>query len=142
MLTARQTRDGMQAHLEEGGALLVFGSGRVADMAKGQLWEPPWRTGATKASEATGAPIVPASADLRNSRHYYRTRKLAQMLSGGNEYIGREVASLRYVSELLAKLGGAYDVHYGPPQPPGTTPEVLKGLAEGLVPGLYRQPLS
>ncbi len=139
VLSTRQTRAGMQTHLQEGGALLVFGSGRVSDMAAGLLVEPPWRTGITRISAASEAPIVPASADMRNSRHYYRTRKLAQALSGGNEYFGRTVASLRYSSELLAKLGGCYDVYYGPMQLPGTPPEQLKSLAEGLIPGLYRQ---
>jgi len=137
VLSARQTRAGMEAHLRDAGALLVFGSGRVPDMRNGLLVEPYWRTGITRMSAATGAPIVPASANMRNSRHYYRTRRVAQVLSGGNEYIGRTVASLRYVAELLAKLGGRYDMYYGPAQPPGTPPDVLKALAEGLVPGLY-----
>ncbi|THD72597.1 hypothetical protein E7681_14305 [Thalassobius vesicularis] len=140
VLTARQTRAGMQAHLQEGGALLVFGSGKVPGMRNGLLVEPPWRTGITRMSAACDAPIVPASADMRNSRHYYRTRRLAKLLSGGNDDVGREVASLRYVSELLAKLGGSYDVHYGTPQAPGTPPETLKALAENLVPGLYTRP--
>lgn len=138
VLTARQTRAGMMAHLNDGGALLVFGSGRVPRMENKLLVEPPWRTGVTHTSQATGAPIVPASADMRNSRHYYRTRRLVALLSGGNDELGRKIASLRYVSELKSKLGGCYDVHYGPIQPPGTAPEILKGLAEGLVPGLYR----
>ena len=138
VLTARKTRAGMQAHLQAGGALLVFGSGRVAGMQGGRLVEPPWRSGITRLSAANAAPIVPASANLRNSRHYYRTRKTARLLSGGNEDFGRMVASLRYVSELLDKLGGQYQVHYGQPQPPGTQPVELKALAEALVPGLYR----
>ncbi|MDG1738733.1 MAG: hypothetical protein P8H92_12335 [Paracoccaceae bacterium] len=137
VLTARQTRLGMLEHLGQGGALLVFGSGKVPDIQNGRLTEPEWRTGITRMSKAANAPIVPASPDMRNSRHYYRTRKVARLLSGGNEYIGREVASLRYVSELLAKLGGSYDVHYGRLQPPGTHADDLKRLAEGLVPGLY-----
>lgn len=140
VMSARQTRAGMQAHLETGGALLVFGSGRVPDMRDGLLVEPPWRSGVTRISAATGAAIVPASANLRNSRHYYRTRKIARVLSGGNDDVGRTVASLRYLSELLAKLGGHYDVHYGPVQPAGTPPETLKALAENLVPGLYVTP--
>ncbi len=137
VLSARQTRAGMQDHLEDGGALLVFGSGRVPRMSKGLLIEPEWRTGITRMSAASGAPIVPASADMRNSRHYYRTRDVARILSGGNDDFGRTVASLRYVSELLAKLGGHYHVHYGPAVAPGTAPETLKQLAESLVPGLY-----
>lgn len=139
VLTARHTREGMQAHLDAGGALLVFGSGRVPDMVGGMLVEPPWRSGITRMSAASGAPIVPASIDARNSRHYYRTRKLARMASGGNDDFGRAVASLRYASELFGKLGGQYDLHYGPIQPPGTAPDNLQRLAEGLVTGLYRK---
>ena len=141
VLTARQTLDGMQAHLGCGGALLVFGSGRVAGMDQGRLVEPAWRTGITRMSEASDAPIVPASADLRNSPQYYRTRKFAGALARSDDF-GRAVASLRYASELIAKLGGSYTVHYGAIQPPGTPPEILQALAEGLVPGLYRSPNS
>lgn len=139
VLTVRETLGGMQSHLQAGGALLIFGSGRVAGERDGRLVEPPWRSGATRISAACGAPIVPATADMRNSRHYYRTRRIARALSGGNDDFGRTVASLRYVSELLAKLGGTYEVRYGPPQPPGTAPAVLQDLAEALAPGLYRQ---
>ena len=138
VLSARQTLEGMKAHLAQRGALLVFGSGKVPGMAEGRLVEPPWRSGITRISAACGAPIVPASPDMRNSRHYYRTRRLFRALSGGNDDFGRLVASLRYVSELLGKLGGSYDLHYGPAQPAGTSPEVLQDLAESLVPGLYR----
>ena len=137
VLTARQTIDGMTAHLENGGALLIFGSGKVPRMENGILIEPPWRSGVTRVSEKTGAPIVPASANMRNSRHYYRTRRIAGMLSGGNDDFGRRVASLRYVSELIAKLGGHYDIHFGPAVPAGSDPATLQKLAEGLVPGLY-----
>ncbi len=138
VLTARQTLNGMRDHLDDSGALLVFGSGRVPRLENGLLVEPPWRTGITRISAECAAPIVPASTAMRNSRHYYRTRRLAALLSGGNDEFGRRVASLRYASELFAKLGGSYDVHYGPIQPEGTAPDVLQELAEGLVPGLYR----
>ncbi len=137
VLTARQTRSGMLAHLQEGGALLIFGSGRVPDLVNGLLVEPPWRTGVTRMSADCSAPIVPASTNMRNSHHYYQTRKVARFLSGGNDDFGREVASLRYISEILAKMGGSYQVHYGPEQSPGTPPETLKELAESLIPGLY-----
>ena len=59
-------------------------------------------------------------------------------MTGGNEYLGREIASLRYSSELIAKLGGRYEVHYGNKLAPGTPPADIKAAAEGLVPGLYR----
>merc|ERR1711991_631253 len=101
----------MQAHLEASGALLVFGSGKVPDMVNGRLVEPPWRQGVTRMSLAANAPIVPASPDMKNTPYYYAVRKWARILSGNNAYIGREVASLRYVSELLAKFGGRFNVH-------------------------------
>ena len=138
VLTARQTMKGMRDHLEADGALVIFGSGRVPRMEKGLLIEPPWRSGVTRVSAQTGAPIVPASPHLRNTRHYYRTRRVAALLAGGNDDFGRRVASLRYVSEIIAKLGGQYDLHFGPAVAPGTAPEVLQELCEGLVPGLYR----
>lgn len=138
VLTARQTRAEMLDHLQQGGCILIFGSGRVPRMEGGLLVEPPWRTGATRVSAEAAAPIVPASTDMRNSRHYYRTRRVAARLSGGNDEFARRVASLRYVSELIAKLGGSYDVHYGPVRPAGSRPEELQELAERLVPGLYR----
>ena len=137
VLFPRQTFSGMRDQLEAGGALLVFGSGRVSDMKSGRLIEPPWRPGITRISDATGAPIVPASGNMRNTRHYYRTRMLARTLSGGNKDFGRTVASLRYASELLEKLGGRYCVCYGTALPPGTSPAALKTLAEGLIPQLY-----
>ncbi|MDO6478299.1 hypothetical protein [Shimia thalassica] len=136
-LSARATQLGILAHLAEGGAVLIFGSGRVPHMENGLLVEPPWRQGTTRTSQASGAPVVPASADMRNSRHYFRTRKLARFFSGGNEDIAAKVGSLRYASELFAKLGGKYNVYYGPAQPPGAKAEDLKELAEALVPGLY-----
>lgn len=138
VLTARQTLTGMRAHLEADGALLVFGSGKVPGVQADRLVEPPWRSGITRISAACETPIIPASPDMRNSRHYYRTRNLARRLSGNNDDFGRLVASLRYMSELLAKLGGSYDMYYGPPEPPGTDPVRLKARAEALVPGLYQ----
>lgn len=133
-----ETREAMIAHLENEGAVIIFGSGQVPGAVKGYLAERPWRSGTTRTSLASNAPIVPASAAMRNSKHYYRTRKIATWLSGGNEDFGRRVSSLRYISELIAKLGGHYHVHYGPVQPVGTSPSELQSLAEGLVPGLYR----
>lgn len=137
VVTARSTLRGMRDHLQGGGALIIFGSGRVPKMEKGLLVEPPWRNGATRISNEMNAPIVPASTAMRNSKHYYTTRRIAALLTGGNDDVGRRIASLRYPSELFAKLGGTYDVHYGPLQKVGTDPQTLKTLAEDLVPGLY-----
>lgn len=133
-----QTRKAMLQHLSNDGALLIFGSGRVPDLCRGQLIEPAWRRGATLASKLSQAPIVTASLDARNSKAYYRTRAFARFVSGGDDDFGAMIASLRYFAEMLEKLGGQYDVHYGPLMPPGTDPVTLKQAAETLVPGQYQ----
>ena len=134
----RRTMEEMTAHLSQDGAILIFGSGRVPGQVDEYLKERPWRSGVTRVSAVTGAPIVPASTNMRNSKYYYRTRRWIGFLSGGNDDLGRNIASLRYVSELLAKLGGRYAVHYGTQLEPGTPAHVLQENAESLVPGLYR----
>ena len=133
----RQTQRAMTDHLNAGGALLIFGSGRVPDRRGGHLVEPAWRKGASKVSKATQSMIVPASLDTRNSNAYYRTRAIARFLSGGNDNFGAMIGSLRYSAEMMEKLGGCYDVHYGAPLAAGTPPDNIKAHAEALVPGLY-----
>lgn len=127
----------MQEHLKNGGALLIFGSGRVPHRKNGRLIEPEWRNGATRLSQRCGAPIIPAALDAQNSVSYYCTRALAQFLSGGNDNFGAMIGSLRYVSEFLDKLGGQFDVFYGQPLAVGAAPKLIKTTAEKLVPGLY-----
>lgn len=137
-VSGKQTRQAMLNHLANDGAVLIFGSGRVPDSKQGQLVEPAWRNGSTLVSLASQAPIVPATLDARNSRAYYRIRAIARFLSGGNDHFGAMVASLRYTAELIEKLGGRYDVHYGKLLPPGADPATLKQAAESLVPGQYQ----
>ncbi len=132
------TRHAMYRHLQQGGALLIFGSGRVPDRHGGRLVEPQWRRGATLVSKAGQAPIIPAALNARNSDAYYRTRAIARFVSGGNDNFGARIGSLRYSAELLDRLGGSYDVHYGAPLDPGTGAAVIKHIAESLVSGLYR----
>ena len=136
-MSGSQTRQEMLEHLQSDGALLIFGSGRVPDCHKGKLVEPPWRSGASQASEAGHAPIIPAALNAMNSSTYYRTRAFARLVSGRNDHFGAMIASLRYFAEVLEKLGGQHDVMYGPLLPPGTDPITLKQSAETLVPNLY-----
>lgn len=134
----RSTYAAMQQHLENDGALLIFGSGRVPGSKQGQLVEPDWRCGTSRISQICQVQIVPASVNARNSRYYYRIRKLAEVLSCGDQNFGAMVGSLRYSAELLEKLGGQFEVHYGAQLEPGTAPQILKRAAERLVPGLYQ----
>ena len=129
---------GMKGHLENGGALLVFGSGRVSHRSGQYLVEPDWRMGATRVSQMCDAPLVPAALNTRNTQYYYRMRSLAQTLSGGNEQTGAMFGSVRHIAEFMDKLGGTYDIAYGARLAPGTAPAVLQSRAEGLFPGLYR----
>lgn len=131
------THRAMQRHLLAGGALLIFGSGRVPDRRRGLLVEPQWRRGATRVSKAGRSPIVPAAVDAQNSDAYYRLRAAARIISAGNDRFGAMIGSLRYPAELLLKLGGRYDVHYGPQIAPHTAPEMIQQAAESLTPDLY-----
>lgn len=125
----------MHDHLNTGGAILIFGSGRVPSETDGQLVEPAWRSGTTRVSQQCQVPVVTAAVNARNSPYYYRLRALAKRLSGDN--VGAMVGSLRYSAELLEKLGGRFDVVYGPQHAPGTRASDLKTAAEHLIPGLY-----
>lgn len=135
--SGRETHRAMIAHLSADGALLIFGSGRVPDRRDGFLVEPAWRKGASKVSEKTESIIVPAALNTRNSNAYYRIRSIARFLSAGNDNYGAMIASLRYSVEMMDKLGGQYDVHYGAPLQAGTQPNDIRTRAEALVPGLY-----
>ena len=136
-LSAGTIHAAMKAHVENGGALLIFGSGRVPGRKGCKLVEPEWRSGASRISKSCQVPIIPAALNATNSGYYYRIRTLAQYASGGDDNVGAMVASLRYASELLEKLGGRFEVFYDEPQAPGTAPHLLKARAERLVPGLY-----
>jgi hypothetical protein len=138
--SARATHFAMKEHLQQGGALLIFGSGRVSNRRSGRLFEPDWRNGPSHLSKVCDLPVIPAALNAVNSRYYYRLRGAAQFLSGGDDNVGAMVGSLRYPAELLDQLGGDYEVHYGEPMAPGTAAEVLQSRAEGLVPGLYAVP--
>jgi hypothetical protein len=141
-ISAKEVHRGMQRHLGQGGALLIFGSGRVADRRDGRLdgrlAEPVWRSGASRISAKCDVPLIPAGLAAQNSDYYYRLRRLAQTLKRGDDNFGAMIGSLRYMAELLDKLGGHYQACYGAALPAGTPPEVLKEHAEGLVPQLYR----
>lgn len=135
--SSAETHRAMDHHLNDGGALLIFGSGRVSHRKKGRLVEPDWRSGASRISQKCNAPIVPAALDTQNSGYYYRIRSLAQFVSGGNDNFGAMIGSLRYTAEFLRKLGGQFDVFYDAPLAPGTAAHEIKTRAEQLVPGLY-----
>lgn len=135
-LSARATIAAMENHLRDGGALLIFGSGRVPHSDGKTLFERHWRPGATRVSQTCDVPVIPAGINVRNSRYYYRLRQLAHRLSGSDN-VAVTVGSLRYLIEMLDQLGGRYDLHYGPPLAPGSPPELLQRHAEALVPGLY-----
>ena len=135
-VSARATMAAMERHLHDGGALLIFGSGRVPPRTAGKLTERRWRTGTTRVSEACNLPIIPAGLNVHNSRYYYRLRDLAWRLSGSDSF-AVTVGSLRYLIEMLDQLGGRYDLHYGAPLPPGSPPELIQKHAEALVPDLY-----
>jgi len=135
--SSRATVKAMESHLHDGGALLVFGSGRVSHKAGAHLVEPEWRAGPSHVSQSCNAPLIPAALGARNTNYYYTLRGLAQRISG-DEHVGALFGSVRHIAEFMDKLGGQYNVVYGPAMAPGTDPDVLKSKAEGLIPGMYK----
>lgn len=133
---ANPTAMGMHEHLENGGALLIFGSGRVPVMRDGKLHERAWRAGATQVSRDCNIPVIPSGIDALNSNYYYGLRNLVLKLTG-KEDLALNIASLRFFAELTGQLGGDFSVHYGTPMAPGTEPAKLKRAAEALVPHLH-----
>ena len=136
-ISSRATVKAMESHLRDGGALLVFGSGRVSHKTGHHLVEPDWRAGPTHVSQTCNAPLIPAALNARNTNYYYNLRGLAQRLSG-DEHVGALFGSVRHIAEFMEKLGGRYSIVYGPAMSPGTAPEVLKSTAEGLIPDMYK----
>ena len=136
--SGRATVKAMEHHLSNGGLLLVFGSGRVAQKTGAYLIEEAWRGGPTHVSRRCNAPIIPAALNAWNTPYYYTMRRWAERMSRSAQ-VGAQVASIRHFAEFMEKLGGRYSLIYGPALPPGTPPEVIKATAEGVIPGLYRK---
>jgi len=112
----RETLKETNRAVEEGRAIVVFPSGRIAYWANGGLNERPWQTSAVAIARRYGLPVLPAHVAGRNSGLFYWF---------GNW--NTELRDMTVFHEVLNKKRKAFAVHFGQV----ILPETLEGnLAE------------
>jgi putative hemolysin len=108
--TAKNVKGLRDAHrwLGQGGALIVFPSGEVAHAAlpNGSHADSPWQTTAARLAGATGAAVVPAFIEGRNSRWFYAAGRIHPRLR-----------TALLPRELLNARGTAITVRFGTAAP-------------------------
>jgi len=79
--TARENIRRIEAHLSEGGALVIFPAGEVSRLSPRGIRDGVWRSGFLRMARRAGADIVPVFIDARNSVFFYSVSLLAKPLS-------------------------------------------------------------
>jgi putative hemolysin len=118
-----------QRWLQQGGALVAFPSGEVAHRAlpDGSYGESHWHTAAARLARASGATVVPAFIEGRNSRLFYAAGRIHPRLR-----------TALLPRELLKSRGSTIEVRMGSPlsaedfpSPDAATEEMFR-VVEGL----------
>jgi len=109
--TAARSRAGLRAAygwLRNGGALVVFPAGEVAHMWKGgALVESAWQTTFDRIAAATGARMISAHIDGRNSPFFYAAGRVHPVLR--TLLLGRELLNKRGRT-ITVRVGGTQDI--------------------------------
>ncbi|HYI51749.1 MAG TPA: hypothetical protein VEX42_09265, partial [Microbacterium sp.] len=71
----RRLRQAVKAHLQSGGALIIFPSAKPARRVDGRLWEPPFNPSAAKYGLEFDATLVPFMMDTRLTDRFYRASR-------------------------------------------------------------------
>jgi putative hemolysin len=112
--------------VEEGKAMVLFPSGRIAYWADGTLNERPWKTSAVGLARKYNLPILPVHARARNSGLFYWLAKWST-----------ELRDMTVFYELLNKKGNHFDFTIGrmisPDDLEGDLMEVTKALEHHTV---------
>ncbi|MCI4644937.1 MAG: 1-acyl-sn-glycerol-3-phosphate acyltransferase [Hyphomonadaceae bacterium] len=101
--------------------VLIFPSGRLANMVDGKLTEKDWFTTVVGLAKKQNAPICPLNVKARNSRLYYFLSRL-----------NGELRDITLFHELLNKTRARFDMTFGPVIPP----EALEGRAQTVTDAL------
>lgn len=112
-------------HLESGGTVLIFPSGRtvVRDRADRAL-EPPWRAGVLKLAAKSGAPLLPVHIEARTGWLYNTLRRYAE---------GQRIRALNLTQ--VHRRGKRVRLRFGAPlRPDDRTPDDLRRLVYSLAP--------
>lgn len=112
----RETLKETNRAVDEGRAIIVFPSGRIAYWENNRLNERPWQHSAVALARRYGLPVLPAHVSSRNSGLFY-------WFANWNT----ELRDMTVFHEVLNKKGKPFSVHFGPM----IEPERLEGdLAE------------
>jgi putative hemolysin len=107
--------------VEDGKAMVLFPSGRIAYWANGQLNERPWKTSAVALARKYNLPILPVHLSARNSGLFYWFAKWST-----------ELRDMTVFYELLNKRGDRFDFRVGkliqPEELEGDVNEVTRAL--------------
>jgi putative hemolysin len=87
----------------EGRAVVIFPSGRIAYWNEGRLTERPWQSSAITLARRQGVPILPVNVQSRNSGLFY-------WFAGWNT----ELRDMTVFHELLNKRGKTFRIRFGP----------------------------
>lgn len=99
---ARQTLVDMKQALEAERCVVVFPSGRLAQMTWHGLTEKPWESSAAMIARKYKAPIIPLNIKARNSSLYYLFSRL-----------NAELRDITLFHELLNKKGKTFHLTFG-----------------------------
>lgn len=118
-------------------ALVIFPSGGIARLKKGELHEQPWLPTPLNLARKYQVPIVPLHIDGRNSRLYYFFGKLCN-----------ELRDMTVFYEVLNKYRCTYRLTFGPVISHETIPHEtrnavsrLQNYVENILPGYANGPL-
>jgi len=78
---SRNQIEAIQAHLKQGGALIVFPAAEVSRLSLAGVRDRPWSNGFLRLAAKVAAPIVPMRVQARNSARFYLASLLYKPLS-------------------------------------------------------------
>ncbi len=120
-LKTRETLVLTNKTVEDGKAMVLFPSGRIAYWANGRLNERPWKSSAVALARKYNLPILPVHLSARNSGLFYWFAKWST-----------ELRDMTVFYELLNKRGDRFDFRVGQLIPPealeGDVNEVTRAL--------------
>jgi len=112
---ARNTLVQLKKALEAERCVVIFPSGRLAQLGWNGLREKPWESSAAMIAKKYNAPVIPLNIKARNSMLYYLFAKL-----------NAELRDITLFHELLNKKGKTFRLTFGE----AITPEALSKNAE------------
>jgi putative hemolysin len=125
-LKTRETLVLTNKTVEDGKAMVLFPSGRIAYWAEGKLNERPWKTSAVGLARKYNLPILPIHMRARNSGLFYWFAKWST-----------ELRDMTVFYELLNKKGNRFDFTVGQMIPPeeleGDVVDVTRALEHHTV---------